>query len=122
MRISDRISDVCSSDLVWLGVGEDGHAASIFPGPDLEEALEGPKTRRALGVMPDPMPADAPVPRVTLSRAAILSARTLTLAFSGDAKRAVVEQAIQDGPLRTDERRVGKECVSSCRSRWAQDI
>src|SRR3546814_1176819 len=48
-----------------LGVGEDGHAASIFPGPDLEEALEGPKTRRALGVMPDPMPADAPVPRVT---------------------------------------------------------
>ena len=86
-------------DLVWLGVGEAGHAASIFPGPDLEEALEGPKTRRALGVMPDPMPADAPVPRVTLSRAAILSARTLTLAFSGDAKRAVVEQAIKDGPL-----------------------
>src|SRR3546814_10759829 len=49
--------------------------------------------------MPDSMPADAPVPRVTLSRAAILSARTLTLAFSGDAKRAVVEQAIKDGPL-----------------------
>lgn len=86
-------------DLVWLGVGADGHTASIFPGPDLEEALDGPKDRRALGVMPDPMPAEAPVARVTLSRAAILSARTLMLAFSGAEKRAVVEQAIKDGPL-----------------------
>ena len=34
---------------VWLGVGADGHTASIFPGPDLEEALDGPETRRAVG-------------------------------------------------------------------------
>jgi 6-phosphogluconolactonase len=86
-------------DLVWLDVGADGHAASIFPGPDLEEALEGPKSRLALGVMPEPLPADAPVPRVTLSRSGILSARTLTMAFTGSDKRAVVEQAIKDGPL-----------------------
>lgn len=84
-------------DLVWLGMGADGHAASIFPGPDLDEALSGPKERRALGVMPDPMPAEAAVPRVTLSRAAILAARTLLITITGDEKKRVLERAIKDG-------------------------
>jgi 6-phosphogluconolactonase len=86
-------------DLVWLGVGADGHTASIFRGPDLENALDSSKTRRAVGLMPDPLPAEAPVARVTLSRSAILSARALMLAFSGPEKRAVVERALKDGPL-----------------------
>jgi 6-phosphogluconolactonase len=85
-------------DLVWLGMGADGHTASIFPGPDLDEALNGPKERRALGVMPDPMPEDAPVARVTLSKAAILGARSLTIAITGADKRAVLERAIAEGP------------------------
>ena len=84
-------------DLVWLGMGEDGHTASIFAGPDLQDALDAPKARRAVGVMPDPLPADAPVPRVTLTRAAILSARTLLITITGATKRAVLEKAIADG-------------------------
>jgi 6-phosphogluconolactonase len=84
-------------DLVWLGVGEDGHTASIFAGPDLQDALDAPRARRAVGVMPDPMPADAPVARVTLTRAAILSARTILIVITGDKKRALLEQAIADG-------------------------
>ncbi len=84
-------------DLVWLGMGADGHTASIFAGPDLADALDAPKARRAVGVMPDPMPADAPVPRVTLTRAAILSARTLLITITGAEKRALLEQAIADG-------------------------
>lgn len=86
-------------DLVWLGVGADGHTASIFPGPDLDEALNAPKARRAVGVLPDPLPAEAPVARVTLTRAAILSARTVLIAIKGADKRKVLEKAIKDGPL-----------------------
>jgi len=86
-------------DLVWLGVGTDGHTASIFAGPDMDDALNAPKARRAVGVLPDPMPAEAPVARVTLTRHSILSARTLLMVLTGADKRALVEQAIKDGPL-----------------------
>ncbi len=84
-------------DLVWLGMGSDGHTASIFPGPDMQDALDAPKARRAIGVMPDPLPTEAPVARVTLTRAAILSARTVIIVITGQEKRDLLEQAIADG-------------------------
>jgi 6-phosphogluconolactonase len=84
-------------DLVWLGMGADGHTASIFAGPDLAKALEAPRARRAVGVRPDPMPAEAPVARVTLTRSSLLSARTLIITITGAEKRQLLEQAIADG-------------------------
>jgi 6-phosphogluconolactonase len=85
-------------DLVWLGMGEDGHTASIFSGPDLDDALNGNKEVRAVGVAPDPLPPEAPVNRVTLTASAIASARTSILVISGAKKRKILEKAIEQGP------------------------
>jgi 6-phosphogluconolactonase len=86
-------------DLACLGMGAGGHAASILPGPDLERSLAGPRERRAVGVRPDPMPAGAPVDRVTLTAPALSSARAIMIVIAGAEKRRVLEQAIKEGPL-----------------------
>ena len=83
-------------DLVWLNVGADGHAASILPGPDFDEAVAAPAARRAVGLLPDPLPADAPVARVTLTRGAIALARTLLVTARGKPARKTIERAIGD--------------------------
>ena len=102
-KAAGRSADALMQDLHWpldlclLGVGGDGHTASIFPGPDYDEALAGPRERRALGVMPEPLPEEAPVPRVTLSREGIVTARALMIAVTGQGKRDVIEAAIKQG-------------------------
>jgi 6-phosphogluconolactonase len=102
-KAAGRSADALMQDLHWpldlcvLGIGTDGHTASIFPGPDFDEALNGPKERRALGVMPEPLPPEAPVARVSLSRQGIVTAKALMIAITGDKKRKVLEDAISEG-------------------------
>lgn len=86
-------------DLVWLGVGRDGHTASFFPGPDLDRAISGPRERRAVGLRPDPLPEDVPFDRVTLTASALTSARALMIILVGAERRQVLERAIREGPL-----------------------
>jgi 6-phosphogluconolactonase len=75
-------------------MGTDGHIASIFPGPDLEKALGGPE--RVVAVRPDPLPAEAPVTRQTLSGPALLAAPILFLAIRGAEKRHLLEEALAE--------------------------
>ena len=102
-KAAGRSADALLQDLHWpldlclLGMGENGHTASIFPGPDYDEALSGPRERRALGVMPEPLPEEAPVPRVTLSRQGIITAKAVTILITGAKKRKVLEDALKEG-------------------------
>lgn len=84
-------------DLVWLGMGGDGHTASIFVGPDLETALVPAAGVRAVGVRPDPLPPEAPVNRVTLTAPAIAAARRTILLISGASKQQLLERALSEG-------------------------
>jgi 6-phosphogluconolactonase len=92
-----RIADLeLPADLVVLGMGDDGHTASWFPGGDhLAEALD-PGTKKL--VLPMRAPA-APEPRLTLSARVILRARTLALHVEGADKLETLGRALGDGPV-----------------------
>lgn len=68
-------------DLVLLGLGEDGHTASLFPGNDWGTTAE---SADALPVFDAPKP---PPERVTLSAARLSRARKVLFLVSGESKR-----------------------------------
>ncbi|QGN55937.1 6-phosphogluconolactonase [Novosphingobium sp. Gsoil 351] len=77
-------------DLVWLGMGEDGHIASLFP----RMCAEPCKRRRVIAVTPIPLPLEAPFARLTLNRKALTAAEAVILVVTGRAKRTVIEHAL----------------------------
>ncbi|MCK0531243.1 6-phosphogluconolactonase [Sphingobium agri] len=81
-------------DIVLLGMGEDGHTASLFP--EAKELAEGLSTH-ALTVAVTP-PA-APHQRMSLSARAILKSRHIFLQIGGAAKKAVYDRALAGGPV-----------------------
>ena len=74
-------------DLVVLGMGEDGHIASLFPG----SALLGDREHRVGVVEDSPKP---PARRLTLLPRALLEAREVLMMATGEGKREAVASAL----------------------------
>jgi 6-phosphogluconolactonase len=73
----------------WLGMGADGHIASLFPSAD--PRADDPQRLRTL--TPDPLPPEAPFDRISLTIPALLDSDELVFVIRGVDKRAVFEAA-----------------------------
>ncbi|MGI8560591.1 MAG: 6-phosphogluconolactonase [Luteimonas sp.] len=90
-------------DAVILGMGTDGHIASLFPGaPGLLAALAPDASVDAVRVDPDPLPPEAPFARISLTLARLLRTRACHLVISGEAKL----QALRDAAASPDIERL----------------
>ncbi len=82
--------DVRRPDLAILGMGDDGHTASLFPrARQLAEGLDRHRSSRYLHVTPP----TAPHERISMTLPALLGARQLILTISGAQKRTIFETA-----------------------------
>lgn len=77
--------------LAWLGMGGDGHIASLFPNtnPQIDDPL---RLRR---LTPDPLPPEAPFDRLSLTIPALLDSDAVIFVIRGADKLAVFKAAIR---------------------------
>ena len=84
-------------DCLILGMGNDGHTASLFPGADtLEAAVDLHSGRICMAVRPPATPHE----RMTLTLPAILASRQLFLLLQGEKKKQVLARAQEVGDAR----------------------
>ncbi|MBW8783367.1 MAG: 6-phosphogluconolactonase [Novosphingobium sp.] len=77
--------------LTWLGMGADGHVASLFPSSD--PCADDPLPVRR--IRPEPLPADAPFERLSLTIPALLETDAVLFVIRGADRRALFEAAAE---------------------------
>src|SRR3546814_12448369 len=105
MRISDWSSDVCSSDLL-TGAGT-AVASQTF-------RLMDPVSQRMMGLRADMTPQVARIATTRLKKAP----RPPRLCYGGQVLQVRGSQLRPERQFRSEQRRVGEECVNTCRFRW----
>src|SRR3546814_15537505 len=107
MRISDWSSDVCSSDLGIFGLSYDAEVTPFTEGDTLTGGTSG-----ATGTI---------VRAIDNGATGVIWLRDVTGTFEDN--ETITDESggsgTTNGVGRSEERRVGKECVSTCRSRWS---
>jgi 6-phosphogluconolactonase len=102
-------------DMTLLGMGDDGHTASLFPGsPNLRSALNPAASAGCVGMWAP----TSPHPRLSLNLSALLDSRRIAILISGEEKwrtyaAAAQSGAIEDMPVRAvlNQRRTPVEII-----------
>src|SRR3546814_14772243 len=121
MRISDWSSDVCSSDLLSKAISQ----AAPIP------KLSGLREEAAVTSVAQST-AHHPIRELSSKMGAVVLDRrpgveeTISCGQHGDFQHLAIARMATDrlpkrSVIRSEARRVGKECVSTCRSRWSPD-
>jgi 6-phosphogluconolactonase len=93
-EIEADLRELLPIDVCVLGMGADGHTASLFPGADrLQEALSDTSPHLAL---PMRLP-DTVEPRITLTANVLRNARHRHLMITGEEKKSALDTALQPG-------------------------
>jgi 6-phosphogluconolactonase len=83
-------------DMTLLGMGDDGHTASLFPGsPNLHSALNPAAAAGCVGMW-SPV---APHPRLSLNLSALLGSRRIVILIEGEQKLRTYDAALAPGPV-----------------------
>lgn len=94
--VQAQLTQLPTFDVVILGMGDDGHTASLFPcSEELNEGLQTSATALAV------TPTSAPHQRISLSRTRLMNSRQLYLHISGASKAAVLNTALHQPPTAT---------------------
>ena len=94
---ADRVlAELPPIDVLVLGMGDDGHTASLFPGsPNLAQALELDNPRRCWPMLAPSVPHQ----RLSMSRSLLASARSTLLSIQGLAKLNTLNEALAVGEV-----------------------